>query len=84
MQLLTENACIGCHQIDGAGAPIGPPFDGIGSRIDADRIRRGILDPDAEIAEGFEPFAGVMPKTFGQSLSAAQLEILVQFLVARQ
>ncbi len=84
MQLLTENACIGCHQIDGAGAPIGPPFDGIGSRIDADRIRRGILDPDAEIAEGFEPFAGVMPKTFGQSLSAAQLEIIVQFLVARQ
>ena len=84
MQLLTENACIGCHQIDGAGAPVGPPFDGMGSRIDADRIRRGILDPDAEIAEGSEAFAGMMPKTFGESLSAAQLEIIVQFLVARQ
>ena len=84
MQLLTENACIGCHQIDGAGAPIGPPFDGMGSRISADRIRTGILDPEAEIAEGAEAFAGMMPKTFGESLSAAQLEILVQFLVARQ
>ena len=84
MQLLTENACIGCHQIDGVGAPVGPPFDGMGSRIDADRIRRGILDPDAEIAEGSEAFAGMMPKTFGESLSAMQLEIIVQFLVARQ
>ena len=84
MQLLTENACIGCHQIDGAGAPVGPPFDGIGARISSDRIRQGIVDPDAVIAEGFEAFAGVMPKTFGQSLSAAQLEIIVQFLVARQ
>ncbi len=84
MQLLTENACLGCHQIDGAGAPIGPSFDGMGSRIDADRIRKGILDPDAEIAEGSEAFAGMMPKTFGESLSAAQLEIIVQFLVARK
>ena len=84
MQLLTENACVGCHQIDGMGAPVGPPFDGMGSRIDSERIRRGILDPDAELAEGFEPFAGMMPKTFGSSLSAAQLEIIVQFLSERE
>ncbi len=83
-QLLQENACIGCHQLDGAGPPIGPSFDGIGSRLSADRIRRGILDPDAEIAEGFEQFAGMMPKTFGDQLSAAQLEAIVQFLVARK
>ena len=83
-QLLQENACIGCHQIDGAGPPIGPSFDGIGGRLSADRIRREILDPDAEIAEGFEQFAGMMPKTFGEQLSAAQLEAIVQFLVARK
>ncbi len=83
-ELLTENACLGCHAIDGAGPPIGPSFDGIGSRISADRIRRGILDPDAEIAEGYEQFAGMMLKTFGQQLSAQQLEIIVQFLVSRK
>ncbi len=84
MALLQENACLGCHAIDGAGPPIGPSFDGIGGRISADRIRSGILDPDAEIADGFEQFAGMMPKQFGDQLSAAQLETLVQFLAGRR
>lgn len=83
-QLLQENGCLGCHAIDGAGPPIGPSFDGIGRRISADRIRRGILDPDAEVAAGFEQFKGMMPKTFGQQLSAAQLEAIVQFLAGRK
>jgi len=83
-QLLQENACVSCHAIDGAGPPIGPSFDGIGGRITVDRIRRSILDPDAEVAEGFEQFAGTMPKTFGQQLTALQLEAIVQFLAARK
>ena len=78
--LLQETTCLTCHAIDGAGPPLGPSFDGMGARIDADRIRRGILDPDAEVAEGFEQFAGVMPKTFGDQLSATQLEAIVQYL----
>lgn len=83
-QLLAENACLGCHAIDGAGPPIGPSFDGIGARVSADHIRRGIVDPDAEIADGFDAMAGMMPKTFGEQLSAAQLEILVAFLAGRR
>ena len=78
------NACIGCHGIDGAQVPIGPSFDGIGSRRSADYIRRSILDPAADVAEGFEQFAGLMPPDFGQKLSAAQLEAIVQFLVNRK
>ncbi len=84
MALLTQNACIGCHAINGAGPPIGPPFDGIGSHLTADQIRRAILDPNAEASEGFEQFAGTMPQTFGQTLSAAQLEAVVQFLAGRR
>jgi mono/diheme cytochrome c family protein len=83
-QLLVENACLGCHAIDGAGPPIGPSFDGMGRRLSAERIRRGILDPDAEVADGFDQFKGMMPKTFGQRLSAAQLEAIVQFLAGRR
>lgn len=83
-QLLTENACLACHAIDGAGPPIGPSFDGMGDRVSADKIRRGIVDPDAEVAEGFETMAGIMPKTFGDQLSAAQLEVLVAFLAGRR
>lgn len=83
-QLLTEKGCIGCHAIDGAGPPIGPSFDGMGRRLRADQIRRGILVPNADTARGYEQFAGMMPATFGQMLSAAQLEAIVQFLAARR
>ncbi len=83
-QLLQENACIGCHQLDGAGPPIGPSFDGIGARLTADQIRLSVLDPAAEVSSGYEQFAAMMPKTFGEQLSAAQLEAIVQFLVARK
>lgn len=84
MELLTQNACLGCHAIDGSGPPIGPSFDGIGSRLTTDQIRRGILDPNEDIAEGFDQFAGIMPATFGQQMSAQQLEAMVQFLAGRR
>jgi len=83
-QLLTQNACLGCHAIDGAGPPIGPSFDGIGRRLPAERIRRAILFPNADTAQGFAQFAGMMPQTFGTQLSAAQLEAIVQFLAGRK
>jgi mono/diheme cytochrome c family protein len=83
-QLLQENACLGCHAIDGAGPPLGPSFDGIGQRLSADGIRRSILDPAAEVASGYEQFANLMPRTFGQQLTAQQLEAVVQFLAARK
>jgi mono/diheme cytochrome c family protein len=82
--LLEGNACLGCHQMDGKGTALGPSFDGMGGRANADRIRRGIVDPGAEAAQGFEPFLGVMPTTFADQLSAKQLEIIVQFLAARR
>ncbi len=82
MQLLTVNACIGCHGINGIEIPIGPSFDGIGARLTADQIRRAILDPNAEVGEGFIP--GLMPPDFGAKLSAQQLEAVVQFLSGRR
>jgi mono/diheme cytochrome c family protein len=83
-ELLQAGTCLACHQLDGAGGPIGPPFDGMGSRITADRIRRGILLPNADTAAGFAAMAGTMPTTYGEQLNAAQLEALVQFLVERK
>ena len=38
-----------------------------------------IVDPNAEIAEGFP--ANVMPQNYGQPLSPKELEDLVQFLI---
>jgi mono/diheme cytochrome c family protein len=78
--LIQGNGCLGCHTLAGNGAALGPSFDGMGARIDADRIRRGILDPGSEAAAGFEPFLGIMPSHYGDLFSGAQLEVLVRYL----
>ena len=84
VQLVTEKGCIGCHVLDGKGGAVGPPFDRMGGQRTADQIRRGILQPNADTAKGYERFAGTMPATFGQQLSAAQLEALVAYLAGRK
>lgn len=78
--LIAAGGCTACHQLNGQGAPIGPPFDGMGGRITADRIRHSILLPNADTAQGYEQFVGTMPQTFGQQMTAAQLEALVNYL----
>ncbi len=46
--------------------------------LTAEGIRQAIVDPDAEIAPGYQ--AGVMPTNFGEQLSNEQLDQLVQYL----
>ena len=41
-------------------------------------IYNSIVNPDAEVAEGFQP--GLMPKTYGEQLDDKQLGDLVAFL----
>ena len=79
-ELIRELGCLACHRLGAEGGPIGPPFDGIGARLDRERIRGGILNPNADTAQGYEAVAGVMPATFGEQLSAAQLEGIVDYL----
>lgn len=81
--LLDEFACLACHKLGDEGQEVGPPFTGVGSRRDAAYLRQSILDPAADVAPGYEPLAGVMPRDFGQRMTAAQLEAIVDFL-ARQ
>lgn len=83
-ELMTQNGCLGCHQLEGKGAPIGPGFDAIGKRLTSDQIRKGILFPNTDTAKGFETVAGIMPATFGQTLTASQLEAIVKFLSERK
>ena len=82
--LINEKGCIACHTLDGKGGPIGPSFDRIGAGRTREFLRRSILDPNADTSKGFERFAGTMPTTFGQVLTAAQLEALVGYLAAKR
>lgn len=81
--MIRELGCLACHRMGAEGGPIGPPFDGMGARLDRDAIRRGILDPNADTAAGYAQVAGVMPATFGEQLSAGQLEAIVDYLAER-
>ena len=78
--IIDANGCLGCHKLGAEGGPVGPPFDGVGRRLTKDQIRQSILEPNAVITSGYEPMAGTMPPIFGQTLTAAQLEALVNYL----
>ncbi len=84
MAIIRGAGCTGCHKINGEGGAIGPDLNHVGSRLSANLIRESILTPDAKIAKGSEKFKGIMPKTFGNQLTGAQLEALVQFLASHK
>ena len=78
-QLFASAGCGGCHALQKAGtdAQVGPSLDDIGSK-GADFVRESIVDPNADVTQGYQP--GVMPTTFGESLSNQEIDALVQYL----
>ena len=82
--IIQAAGCLVCHKLDGQGQVIAPDLSHVGSRRTAESIRKKILDPASSIAKGYEKLAGIMPKTFGTMLNAAQLEALVQYLAAHK
>jgi cytochrome c oxidase subunit 2 len=73
-------ACGGCHKLADAGTTggVGPELDKVLKGKDAAFIRQSILEPDAEIAPGFDK--GIMPPNYGQLLSKAEVDALVKYL----
>jgi cytochrome c oxidase subunit 2 len=80
-QVFAEAGCGSCHTFADAGSTgqVGPDLDTVLPGQDADAIRQSIVEPDAEITEGFPP--GVMPQNYGELLSGEQLDGLVTYLV---
>jgi cytochrome c oxidase subunit 2 len=79
-EVFASAGCAGCHTFKPAGssATIGPDLDTALQGKDAAFVLESIVDPNKEIAPGFQP--NIMPSTFGQSLSDKQLADLVAFL----
>jgi mono/diheme cytochrome c family protein len=81
-QVFANNGCGGCHTFKAAnsGGTVGPNLDEALTPEDtAAMIEKMITEPDAEIAPGFS--AGIMPSTFGQTISKKEIEQLVEFLI---
>ncbi|HEV2951023.1 MAG TPA: cytochrome c, partial [Actinomycetota bacterium] len=71
--------CGSCHAFaaaDTAGT-VGPNLDESLEGKDAAYVSQSIVDPNAEVAEGYQP--GIMP-SFDDQLSDEQLDDLVAFL----
>ena len=88
--VFTANGCASCHTFKPANATgtVGPNLDTApASDAKADHnmnlasfIKQSIENPDAYIAKGYNK--GIMPTTFGKSLSAKQLSDLVAFILS--
>ncbi len=72
-------ACKSCHTLADAGATgtTGPNLDEVVPDLSEEELRQSIVDPDAEVTEGFSP--GLMPR-YGDSLSEEQVDALVTYL----
>ncbi len=80
--IIAKYTCAACHVIGGVGGALGPDLTGIGKKQDREYIRRAIMDPAADVAEGY--IAGMMPPIYAQQLYAAELELLVNYLADAQ
>lgn len=80
--IVAKFTCAACHVIGGVGGVVGPDLTGIGKKKDREYIRRAIMDPAADVAEGY--VAGMMPPIYAQQLYAVELELLVDYLADAQ
>jgi mono/diheme cytochrome c family protein len=78
---VAQPPCGSCHTLQAAGATqtLGPNLDDVLTGKDAQFISESIVNPDAEVAQGFS--ADLMPDTYGEQLSDDELANLVAFLV---
>ncbi|NOY16077.1 MAG: c-type cytochrome [Gammaproteobacteria bacterium] len=76
--IIAEFGCGACHKVAGETGEMGPDLTHIGALRGKDHLRRALLDPNAEISEGF--MEGMMPDTYGTQLSGKELEMLVDYL----
>jgi len=77
-----SNGCGSCHTFAAAGTTgtVGPDLNEYLAPDDnAEGIEEMIVDPEAEIAEGYS--GGIMPTNFGETIPKEELQELVQFLV---
>jgi mono/diheme cytochrome c family protein len=81
-QVFANNGCGGCHTLAaaGSGGVTGPNLDEVLPGQDEAEVNEDIVDPNKEIAKGYE--ANIMPSNFGQTISKEELEQLVEYLIS--
>ena len=81
-EAFAQFACVACHIFEETGGQVGPNLSAIGAQRDRDYLRRAILEPNADISEGFIP--NLMPGTYAEQMYASELEMIVDYLASRK
>lgn len=69
----SETSCLKCHVVgEEGGSEAGPALDGVGTRLTREEILRSVVEPNAQIAEGFESW--LLSLDDGEVLSGRILE----------
>jgi cytochrome c oxidase subunit 2 len=78
--IFNAEGCGSCHTLAEAGSQgqVGPNLDEALQGEDTDFIRESIANPNAQVAEGYQP--NVMPEDYDERLSDVQLDALVEYL----
>ena len=78
---VAKPSCGNCHTYGPAGTTqtLGPNLDEGLQGMDANEIAQQIVNPDAQVTEGFPD--NLMPEDYGQKLNEKQLSDLVAFLL---
>jgi len=82
-QVFTEH-CTACHALSPDVVIVGPSLAGVASRAanegpdPREVLRQSILQPQAEITEGF---ADLMPPDFEKKLAEADVDALISYLM---
>jgi mono/diheme cytochrome c family protein len=88
-QMLVQNqGCVACHSTDGTTL-VGPTWQGVyghevtladGTTVVADEeyLRESIVDPNAQIVEGF--FPGIMPGNYRDMLSDEDIDAIIAYI----
>jgi mono/diheme cytochrome c family protein len=77
LNLLQTYGCFACHRYNEQGSFVGPDLHNIGAQRSHDQLLADIIDPTAELAEGFPD---VMPRDYSEQMSQEDLELMVNFL----
>lgn len=83
-EIIAKYGCGACHKIGKEAGALGPDLTKIGASKNEAYLRQSILDPDAVIAKncpGGPCAAGMMPKDFGDKMTASEVEMLVKFML---
>ena len=82
-QVFANNGCAACHTLEGfpgATGTVGPNLTETLPGQDAAAIEESIVDPGADLVQGFDD---VMPSDYGDSIPPDDLAALVEFLIAQ-